>query len=391
MKDIFPFLKKGLIYLDSAATSLKPQSVIDRESDYYFEYGVNTGRGTSLHNFNSTNWVESVRKRVADFIGAESSSEIVFTYNCSESINMVANNYIRKIITPGSNIVVTQLEHHSNYVPWLKVAEERGCEFRVIPLNNNRIDYSCINEYIDENTVITAVTGMSNVTGEVTELDSFIKRCRETGSKILVDAAQMIVHKKIDLSLMDVDFLAFSAHKLYGPFGLGFLYGRDKLLECFTPDRFGGNMVSYISDLRDVSYREVPRRLECGTRNSAAIYAFDSVLDFLNEYSIDEWEKVVYPLSEYLIKRLNECEGVVLYSGPGSIISFNIKGIHPHDASEFFDRRGIILRCGNLCASPFFTGRSESGVIRVSLGLYNTREEVDILIEAVKDAKEFFL
>lgn len=391
MLEQFPFLKQNLIYFDSAATSLKPLNVIEAQSRYYSELGINTGRGTSLFNYKTTDIIESVRERISNFIGSGNPSELVFTTNSTDSINMVAQGYVKKNIKENSNIVITQLEHHSNYVPWVNLAEELNIECRIIPLDRYKIDYSFIDRYIDENTIITAVTGMSNLTGDKTNLKPFIDRCRKTGSKILIDAAQLVVHEKLDVKTLDVDFLVFSAHKLYGPFGLGFLYGKTELLEEITPVRFGGNMVSYITDNINIHYRDIPRRLESGTGNSAAVYAFNSVLDFLEKNPLKEAEKYIQELSEYLICALKKIKGITIYSSKGSIISFNIDGIHPHDASEFFDNKNIILRTGNLCASPFFTNIKESGVIRVSLGIFNTNTEIDKLIETIIEIKEFFL
>lgn len=391
MLNIFPFLKQDLTYFDAAATSLKPIEVINAEREYYTDLGVNTGRGTSLYNYNTTDTVEKVRKRTAEFIGSMNSSELIFTCNCTESINMVADCYVRSQANKNSNIVITQLEHHSNYVPWIRLAQELGIECRIIPLKNYKIDYSYIDKYIDKNTVIVSVTGMSNITGDITDIKLFTDRCTITGSKILLDAAQLVMHRKVDVAKLNIDFMTFSAHKIYGPFGLGFLYGKKELLERFNPVRFGGNMVAYVSNLRDIHYRDIPKRLESGTGNPAAVYAFNTVLDFLEKYPPEKADQKICKLSEYLISRLQQLGGITLYSTAGSIISFNIDRVHPHDASEFFDKKNIILRTGNLCASPFFTDIEESGIIRVSLGIYNNHNEIDKLIETIREIKEFFL
>jgi len=391
MTDIFPLLNKEFIYFDAAATNLKPNSVIEAQSRYYTDYGLNIGRGSSLLNYKSSDIIENIRVRTAEFIGSTNPNELVFTSNATDSINIVAQGYVKNRVKKNSNIVITMLEHHSNYVPWINLAKEMDIECRIIPLDGYSLDYSYIDKYIDENTIITSVTGMSNITGEVTDLTPFITRCREKGSKILVDAAQLIGHKRVNVTDLDIDFLVFSAHKLFGPFGLGFLYGKFKNLEEITPTRFGGNMVSYINNLTHVHYREIPRRLESGTQNPGAIFAFDAVLDFLEIYKIEDNEKKLIQLSSYLLDRLKSIPGLIIYSEIGSIISFNIIGVHPHDASDFFDNKNIVVRTGNLCASPFFTNLEQSGVVRVSLGIYNNKNEIDRLIDTIIEIKEFFL
>ncbi len=391
MENLFPFLKKGFIYMDSAATSLKPQSVIDSESDYYKNLAVNTGRGSNKHNYNTTQQIEKIRTQVSEFIGCNNSGEIVFTKNCTDSINMVANSYVRNNIPQNANIVITQLEHHSNYVPWLILSRDLGIESRIVPLKNYNIDYDALEKLVDEKTFITSITGMSNVTGAISDIERVISVCRKKGSKILIDAAQLICHKEIDLNKIDPDFLTFSAHKIYGPFGLGVLYGKSELLKEFTPINYGGNMVSYITNKTEIHYKELPAKLESGTQNSAAIYAFGTTLDLLDKIINIDNENQINSLSRYLIDSLEQVGGITIYSKPGSIISFNIDGVHPHDASDFFDSENIILRTGNLCASPFFTNMEVGGVIRISLSIFNTRDEVDKVIKCIERIKEFFL
>lgn len=391
IRPLFPYLKQNLIYFDSAATSLKPLEVIDAQSRYYRELSLNIGRGTSLHNYKTTEIIEAVRNRIAKYIGAEESAEIIFTTNTTDSINMVAQSYVQKNINKNSNIVITQLEHHSNYAPWIELAKYMNIECRIVPLKKYSLDTQGFSSLIDKNTIITAVTGMSNVTGEKIYLEPIISLCRKNGSKILVDAAQLITHDIINVGKLDIDFLVFSAHKIFGPFGLGILYGKKELLESFTPNKYGGNMVSYINNKTDIHYKDLPTRLEAGTQNPAALLAFDSVLDFLQKHPISDNEVILKDLGDYLIKKLKDIEDITIYSTNGGIISFNINGIHPHDASDFFDNKNIILRTGNLCSSPFFTDLEQSGVIRVSLGIFNNREEIDILIKTVKEIKEFFL
>lgn len=388
---LFPFLDQNFIYFDSAATSLKPTEVIEAQSNYYTNLTLNTGRGTSLHNFKTTQTVESVRKRTAEFIGSNNPEEIIFTSNATDSINIVANSYLKNIVKKKSNIVITQLEHHSNYVPWLELSKTMNIECRIVPLKYNKLEMNKFKEYIDKDTLLTAVTGMSNVTGDKIDIDKIISLSRTFESKILVDAAQLISHKNIDVTKLDIDFLVFSAHKIYGPFGLGVLYGKKELLESFTPNSYGGNMVSYIKNKTDIHYKNLPTRLESGTQNPAAIYAFGSVLDFLEKFPIDESSEILDSLGKYLIDGLNSIGEITIYSEKGGIVSFNIDGVHPHDASEFFDNKNIILRTGNLCASPFFTDLNQLGVIRVSFGIFNNFSEIDILLKTVREIKEFFL
>lgn len=386
----FPFLNKGYIYFDSAATCLKPETVISREAEYYRNLSVNINRGTSNFNYRASEGVNEVRTSVAEYIGTSDPREIIFTSNTTESINTVALGYVKENIKENSNIVITQLEHHSNYAPWINLAKEMKVECRIAPLINGSINTQDIVKLIDDNTVITAITGMSNLTGQQLDIKTVSKRCRSYNSKLLIDAAQLIVHKKIDVKNIDVDFLCFSGHKIYGTFGLGVLYVKAELLNKLSPIFFGGNMISYISRENKIFYKDPPQRFEYGTQNSASIYSFGAVMDFLKKYPRDDREKYIRSLSKYLVNRLKSLSYIDIYSQPGAIISFNINGIHPHDASEFFDKKNIILRCGNLCASPFFMNREESGVIRISLDIYNTKEEIDTLIDTIEEIREFF-
>lgn len=379
------------IYFDSAATSIKPHRVLEAQKSYSTDIIQNINRGTGIKNFQASSLIENIRQEVAGFIGCENKDEIIFTGNSTESINLVANSFIKPIDSPGKNIVVTALEHHSNYVPWMELCKSRGLEFRVANLKNYRLDYDDLFNKIDSNTLLVSITGMSNLTGELTDLVKIIKFAKGMGSYTLIDGAQLVVHKEIDINSLGADFLVFSAHKLYGPFGLGVLYARNELLKKFKPINFGGNMVSYIGKDGSVHYKDTPHLLEPGTRNPGAIYAFKESLDYVKENHIEKMNKKSDKLGSYLTSKLNDMGGITIYSVPGSIVSFNIDGVHPHDASEFFDRAGIILRVGNLCASPFFINLQESGVIRASFCYLNTKEEVDKLIETINEIKEFFL
>lgn len=386
----FPFLKQDLTYFDSAATSLKPETVISKEAEYYRDLSVNINRGTSKHNYETSNLIENTREKVANYIGAKNSSSIVFTSNTTESINLIANGYVKDKLTPGSNIVITQLEHHSNYAPWIRLANDLNIECRIAKLEDGHLKTERVLELIDNNTVITSITGMSNLTGEVTDIKKVAKKCKDNGSKILVDAAQLITHSEINIEDLGADFLCFSSHKIYGTFGLGVLYIKQSIINEVTPPNIGGNTISYITKDNKIQYKENPHRLEYGTRNSAGIYAFNEVLNFIDKYPIKEKEKYIIKLSSYFTAKLIEIPGIKIYSVPGPIISFNILGIHPHDASEIFSKNNIIVRTGNLCASPFFMDRKETGVIRVSLDIFNTKEEIDKLLNTILEIKDFF-
>lgn len=379
------------IYFDSAATSIKPKEVLEAEAFYNSSIIMNVNRGSSLKNYEASNIIEKVRKRVSENIGCNKPNEIIFTGNASESINLVARSFIENNITKDTNIVITSIEHHSNFAPWIELAKRKNIECRVVELKNYRIDYKDLENKIDNNTLLTAVTGMSNLTGEITDIKRVVKLCKKNSSYILIDGAQYIVHNDVDVTSLDIDFFTFSAHKLFGPFGLGVLYGREKLLNQFTPLNYGGNMVSYIDKNGNIHYKDLPHRLEVGTRNPGAIYAFNASLDFIERHGKKNLEEISYNLGCYLYKELKKISGIKIYSIPGSIISFNIDGVHPHDASDFFDNKNIIVRVGNLCASPFFMNLEESGVIRVSLAYFNNKYEIDKLISTIKEIKDFFL
>lgn len=387
----FPFLKQNFIYFDSAATSLKLSTVIDSQAEYYRNLSINMNRGSSSFNYKVTSKIEEIRKATANYIGSINPKEIIYTSNTTDSINIIARSYINKFHDTKKNIVITQLEHHSNYVPWLNASKRCNLECRIVPLVNGKLETSKILDYIDDNTILTSVTGMSNLTGQRTEIPPISKKCRAVGSRLLVDAAQLAAHSEIDVNELDIDYLCFSAHKIYGPFGLGVLYVKESNIKDLEPVSFGGNMVSYISKDNKVHYKDFPYCMESGTQNSAAIFAFGKVLEYLKTNPVKEMEKYKTKLGLYLTDELKKLNNIIIYSVPGPIVSFNIEGVHPHDASDFFDKAGILLRTGNLCASPFFHNIEESGVIRVSLDIFNTKEEIDVLLNTVKSIKEFFL
>lgn len=364
IRDDFPFFKNNnLIYFDNAATSQKPYVMINALNDFYINFNCNIHRGDySLSREISKKYDES-RKTVSEYIGAKE-SEIIFTSGATEGINLVAS-VLAKI--KKGNVVVSELEHSSNYFPW----KESGLEFRVWKANKDGrlID----NPPIDKNTSIVCITGMSNVNGYCPDLEKIIEKAHSFGALVLVDATQLIVHKKIDVHKLDCDFLVFSAHKLYGPMGLGVLYIKENLINSFEPYNYGGGMVN-----RDYSYKTGYEKFEAGTQNIASILAFKESIDYIKNINIEKIESELY---SYLICKIKMINGISLYENGNLVMSFSLKNIGSYDIGVLLSNCNIATRCGAHCAYPLLDRIGEENLCRISLCFYNTKEEIDYFIE----------
>lgn len=390
----FPFFKNNnVVYLDSAATSLTPESVITAQGDYYRKAGVNVNRGSYSLSFEAGNLLEQVREQVREFCRARD-YEIIFTENTTSAINLMARGWAEKRLKASSNIVITELEHHANYLPWMHICKQTGAELRVIPLKNNEIDLSSPEDFIDDNTLLVSVTAMSNVTGGITPLEKLKALCKNKGARLFLDGAQYTAHYNPDLSLWGADCFVFSAHKILGPFGLGILVADRKLLEETEPLFWGGNMAVYLKGTQEVLLKDLPHRLEAGTQNPAAIAGFSEALLYLKKLP-DGWrverEKELW---SYALKGLKAIEGITLCTPlnqpSGGLVTFNLPGVHPHDAASLYEEEGILLRTGKLCASSFFNAMKLAGGIRASFSFYNTIDEIDHFLKTTKSIKEFF-
>ncbi|EPG66224.1 cysteine desulfurase [Leptospira wolffii] len=400
IRNDFPILStrmngKPLVFLDSAASSQKPRSVIDTISRYYEEENANIHRGIYALSQKATEKYEMSRIKISRFIGAQCAKVVIFTRNTTESINLVAQSWGRTNIHEGDEIVLTELEHHSNLVPWQMLAQEKQAVLKFIPLNQDAtLDLSNLDEIITDRVKLVALAQMSNVTGTVHDLEPIIKRARQVGAKVLVDGAQGASHLQTNVQKQDFDFYAFSAHKMLGPTGVGVLYAKEEILETMPPWMGGGDMIEKVWKDRS-TYADLPARLEAGTPNIAGGIGFAAAIEYLESVGMQEIHNHELQLLEYALDRLDDFGGLELY-GPtdlkkrGGVISFNFPGVHPHDVGSILDEEGIAIRVGHHCAQPFMDFKGIAGTCRASFYLYNTKEDVDALLGGLKKVKEIF-
>ncbi|MFB5652306.1 cysteine desulfurase [Leptospira wolffii] len=400
IRNDFPILStrmngKPLVFLDSAASSQKPRSVIDTISRYYEEENANIHRGIYALSQKATEKYEMSRIKISRFIGAQCAKVVIFTRNTTESINLVAQSWGRTNIHEGDEIVLTELEHHSNLVPWQMLAQEKQAVLKFIPLNQDAtLDLSNLDDIITDRVKLVALAQMSNVTGTVHDLEPIIKRARQVGAKVLVDGAQGASHLQTNVQKQDFDFYAFSAHKMLGPTGVGVLYAKEEILETMPPWMGGGDMIEKVWKDRS-TYADLPARLEAGTPNIAGGIGFAAAIEYLESVGMQEIHNHELQLLEYALDRLDDFGGLELY-GPtdlkkrGGVISFNFPGVHPHDVGSILDEEGIAIRVGHHCAQPFMDFKGIAGTCRASFYLYNTKEDVDALLGGLKKVKEIF-
>lgn len=386
---------KPLVYLDSAATSQKPLSVIESIEKYYREYNSNVHRGVHTLGTKATDGFEGARDKVRKFINAASREEVIFTRGTTTSLNIVASSYGRANCKEGDEIVITYMEHHSNLIPWQQVAKATGATLKYIPLQEDgTITLEDVENTITERTKIVAITHVSNVLGTINPIKEIAKIAHTNGAVIVVDGAQGAPHVKVDVQDLDVDFYALSSHKMCGPTGIGVLYGKKELLEQMEPVEFGGEMIDFVN-LYDSTWKELPWKFEAGTPSVAQAIGLGAAIDFLEEIGMENVHQHEYNLVEYALKTLSEIEGVTIF-GPldaakkGGVVTFNIDGVHPHDVSTALDMEGIAIRAGHHCAQPLMKVLNQTATARASFYLYNTKEDIDALAAGLVKAKEFF-
>lgn len=392
----FPILRrtvygKPLVYLDSGATAQKPQSVIDRVDSLHTQLNANVHRGVHYLSAEATSRYEEARDCIRAFIGAEHCEEIVFTAGATASLNLVAYAWGGKFLSPGDNILVSEMEHHSNIVPWQFVAERAGAEIRVLPFDDQgRLMTEKLTGLIDSRTRIVAVTQASNTLGTRPDLRPIVEKAHAVGAVVVVDGCQGIVHGGVDVRQMDCDFYAFSGHKLYGPTGIGVLYGKRALLEAMPPFLCGGDMVDRVS-FEKTTYAPPPLRFEAGTANFVGAIALGEAVKYLEQFDPADIEAHERHLLEYATGRLLEIDGMKIYgttSDKCSILSFNVEGVHPYDLGMILDKLGIAVRTGQHCAEPVMTHYGVDGMCRASMAIYNTVPEMDALAEGVLRATQ---
>ena len=392
---------KKLVYLDSAATSQKPLSVLDAERNFYLNHNAAAHRGAHLLAEEATDAFEGARAVVADFISAQS-SEIVFTKSATESINVVSygfSNHLPKndpfYINEQNNIVVTQLEHHANLLPWQQLAKRSGAKLSWLGITKDaQIDISNIESVINEKTKIVAITHQSNVSGAITQLEPIVKRAREVGAILLLDACQSVPHMAVDVNNLDVDFLTYSGHKAVGPTGVGVHWGRSELLEKMEPMITGGSMIDHAT-IESATWAKAPKKFEAGVPNMAQAVGLGAALNYLTKIGMGKIHAHEEILVERALTGLQNISGVEIIGSKssrnrGSAISFTIEGVHPHDVGQVLDDLGIAVRTGHHCAWPLMQELKLNATTRASFYLYNTPEEVDVFLDGINQVKKFF-
>ncbi|UXP34171.1 cysteine desulfurase [Reichenbachiella agarivorans] len=384
---------KPLVYFDNAATSQKPQSVIDALTHYYNTDNANIHRGIHTLAERSTTAFENTRKAVAKFLNSREVEEIIFTKGTTEGINLVAATFGRKFIKDGDEIIISALEHHSNIVPWQILCEENGCTLKVIPVNDK--GELLMDEYdklLSDKTKLVSVNYISNALGTINPVKEIIDKAHKVGAKVLIDAAQAAPHATLDVQALDCDFLAFSAHKVYGPTGVGALYGKRDLLEAMPPYQGGGEMIKDVS-FSGTTYNDIPYKFEAGTPNIGEVIALKAALDFVNELGLENIAAYEHELLEYANELLADVDGFIpvgTADNKASVISFLIEGVHPFDLGQILDAKGIAVRTGHHCAQPLMERFQIEGTVRASFSVYNTKEEIKYFVEALKAAIKMF-
>jgi cysteine desulfurase/selenocysteine lyase len=390
----FPILSekvngKPLVYFDNGATSQKPQVVIDAEVKYYQEINANIHRGVHTLSQLATDAYEISRVKLQHHINAKFAHEVLFTSGTTHGINLVANGFAA-ILKPGDEVLVSSLEHHSNIVPWQMLCEKTGAVLKVIPINEDgELIMSAYESLLSEKTKIVTVNHISNALGIINPVKEIIAKAHAVGAAILIDGAQAVPHLKPDVQDLDCDFYAFSGHKMCGPTGTGILYGKEEWLNKLPPYQGGGEMIKEVT-FEKTTYADLPHKFEAGTPNIAGGIVLGTAVDYLNEVGFGNIQVYEHKLLEYATKRLQEIDGLKIYGNgknKASVISFNIEGIHPYDIGSIVDKLGIAVRTGHHCAQPIMNFFCIPGTIRASFSFYNTKEEVDALVEAVKKAQ----
>ncbi|UNK17318.1 cysteine desulfurase [Paenibacillus sp. N3/727] len=398
IREQFPILHQEinghpLVYLDNAATSQKPRAVIDAVKHYYEWENANVHRGVHTLGSRATDAYEGAREKVARFIHAKSTEEIIFTRGTTTALNLVASSYARSVCGPGDEIVLTEMEHHSNLIPWQQVALAVGATLKYIPIQpDGTITLEDVEKTVTNRTKIVAIAHVSNVMGVVHRVKEIAEIAHRNGAVIVVDGAQSTPHMKVDVRDLDCDFYALSGHKMCAPTGIGALYGKKALLQEMEPIEFGGEMINDVG-LYESNWKELPWKFEGGTPIIAGAVGLGAAIDFLEEIGMDEIERHESRLAAYAMNRLDEIEGISLY-GPRKrdvgLITFNLGDVHPHDVATVLDAQGIAIRAGHHCCQPLMRWLKVSSTARASFYLYNTEEDVDRLVSALIQTKEYF-
>ncbi len=398
IREQFPILHQEinghpLVYLDSAASSQKPRSVIDAVKRYYELEHANVHRGVHTLGSRATDAYEGAREKVASFLNAESAEQIIFTRGTSTALNLVASSYARGVCGEGDEIVITMMEHHSNLIPWQQAAKATGATLKYIPLQEDgTISLQDVERTITSNTKVVAITHVSNVLGVVNPIKEIAQIAHRNGAVIVVDGAQSAPHMKVDVQALDVDFYAFSGHKMCAPTGIGALYGKRKLLSNMEPIEYGGEMIDFV-DLYESTWKDIPYRFEAGTPIIAGAIGLGAAIDFLESIGLDEIDRHSQQLAAYTYDKLSAMDGITIY-GPQKnrvgLVTYNLEEVNPNDVATVLDAKGIAVRAGHHCCQPLMRWLNVSATARASFYLYNSEEDIDRLADALIQTKEFF-
>lgn len=394
-KDFPIFENRDISYLDSGATSQKPQYVINAIEEFYKKFNANPHRGAYSLSLEATEQYENTREKIAKFINARNKEEIIFSKNASESLNLIAYSYGLSNLKQNDEVVLSIMEHHSNLVPWQFVTKQTNSILKYMYINNEfELSKEEIESKITDKTKVVGITHISNVLGTINNVKEIIKYAHKKGAIVIVDASQSISHTKVDVQDLDADFLVFSGHKMFAPLGIGVLYGKKELLNKMPPFLMGGDMIEYVYE-QNTTYAPLPNKFEAGTQNVEGVVGLGAAIDYIESIGYETINKVEQEVTEYAVNELGKLNFIEMYVTPNkqnhsSVISFNVKGVHPHDVASILDVNGVCIRSGNHCAQPLLRYMGMDSTCRASFSIYNTKEDVDKLVDALNKTYKMF-
>ena len=394
-KDFPIFENRDISYLDSGATSQKPQYVINAIEEFYKKFNANPHRGAYSLSLEATEQYENTREKIAKFINARNKEEIIFSKNASESLNLIAYSYGLSNLKQNDEVVLSIMEHHSNLVPWQFVTKQTNSILKYMYINNEfELSKEEIESKITDKTKVVGITHISNVLGTINNVKEIIKYAHKKGAIVIVDASQSIPHTKVDVQDLDADFLVFSGHKMFAPLGIGVLYGKKELLNKMPPFLMGGDMIEYVYE-QNTTYAPLPNKFEAGTQNVEGVVGLGAAIDYIESIGYETINKVEQEVTEYAVNELSKLNFIEMYVTPNrqnhsSVVSFNVKGVHPHDVASILDVNGVCIRSGNHCAQPLLRYMGMDSTCRASFSIYNTKEDVDKLVDALNKTYKMF-
>ena len=394
-KDFPIFKNRDISYLDSGATSQKPQYVINAIEEFYKKFNANPHRGAYSLSLEATEQYENTREKIAKFINARNKEEIIFSKNASESLNLIAYSYGLSNLKQNDEVVLSIMEHHSNLVPWQFVTKQTNSILKYMYINNEfELSKEEIESKITDKTKVVGITHISNVLGTINNVKEIIKYAHKKGAIVIVDASQSIPHTKVDVQDLDADFLVFSGHKMFAPLGIGVLYGKKELLNKMPPFLMGGDMIEYVYE-QNTTYAPLPNRFEAGTQNVEGVVGLGAAIDYIESIGYETINKVEQEVTEYAVNELSKLNFIEMYVTPNkqnhsSVVSFNVRGVHPHDVASILDVNGVCIRSGNHCAQPLLRYMGMDSTCRASFSIYNTKEDVNKLVDALNKTYKMF-